>query len=64
MKVSNEEVRRKANEELISTQVKRRRWQWIGHVLRIEKEAIPRTVITWAPEGKSYLLLYGQTRKR
>ena len=33
MRVSNEEVRKRANMETISEQVKRSRWTWIGHVL-------------------------------
>ena len=61
MKASNEEVRRKINVELISIQVKRRRWQWICNVLRMEKEAIPRTAITWAPEGKRERETQGDT---
>ena len=64
MKASNEEVRRKINVELISIQVKRRLWQWIGHVLRMEKEATPRTAITWAPEGKRKRVRPRETRRR
>ena len=33
MCVSNEEVRRRANNETISELVRKRRWKWIGHVL-------------------------------
>ena len=52
MRVSNEEVRRRTNTEPISKQVRRRRWRWIGHVLRMDKEVNPRIALTWTPEGK------------
>ena len=30
----------------------KRRWQWIGHVLRINNNRNARTALDWAPEGK------------
>ena len=52
MKVTNEEVRERTRSERISTQIKTRRWRWIGHVLRMKPDSLPRTALTWAPEGK------------
>ena len=52
MRVSNEEVRRRANTETISELVRKRRWTWIGHVLRMDNSCLPRVALTWAPEGK------------
>ena len=52
MKVSNEEVRRRARTCTISEQIRRRRWRWIGHVLRMNNQQNPRIALTWAPEGK------------
>ena len=52
MRVSNEEVRRRANTETISELVRKRRWTWIGHVLRMDNSCLPRVAQTWAPEGK------------
>ena len=52
MHVSNEEVRRRANNETIRELVRKRRWTWIGHVLRRDKSCLPRVALTWAPEGK------------
>ena len=52
MRVSNEEVRRRANTETISELVRKRRWTWIGHVLRMDSSCLPRVALTWAPEGK------------
>ena len=33
-------------------EVKTRRWKWIGHVLRMERNSHCRTAPTWQPEGK------------
>ena len=52
MKVTNKEVRERTRSERISTQIKTRRWRWIGHVLRMKPGSLPRTAQTWAPEGK------------
>jgi hypothetical protein len=52
-KITNTEARRKrAGLEKISTIVKKRRWQWIGHVLRMDNNRNTRTALDWAPEGK------------
>ena len=52
MKVTNEEVRRRAKTCTISEQVRRRRWRWIGHVLRMAYDQNPRIALTWTPEGR------------
>ena len=52
MKVSNEEVRRRNRTCIISELMKRRRWRWIGHVLRMNNQQNPRIALTWAPERK------------
>ncbi len=36
----------------ISETVKVRRWRWIGHILRREKDNNCRVALTWTPEGK------------
>ena len=51
-KVSNETMRETAGVEKTSTLIKKRRWQWLGHVLRMEANAHPRIALGWAPEGK------------
>ena len=38
--------------ETISKQVARRRWAWLGHVLRMDHHSHPRIALTWVPEGK------------
>lgn len=52
MRVTNEEIRRRTGVETISSQVARRRWAWLGHVLRMDHNTHPRTALTWVPEGK------------
>ena len=51
MKVSNEEIRNWAN-LTISEQIYRRRWRFIGHILRMDANQHPKTAFTWDPEGK------------
>ena len=52
MKATNEEVRKRTGSERLSTQIRTRRWTWIGHVLRMKPDSLPRTALNWAPEGK------------
>ena len=52
MRVPNDEIRRRAGIEKISTQVRRRRWKWIGHVLRMAPNRNPHVALSWAPSGK------------
>ena len=51
-RVPNEEIRARAGSETISKQVARRRWTWLGHVLRMDYHSHPRIALTWVPEGK------------
>ena len=52
MKISNEEVRKTAGVAKISSLIKKRRWQWIGHVIRMDANYHPRIALSWTPEGK------------
>jgi len=52
MRVTMEEVRERAGTYTISEQIRRWRWRWIGHVLRMDHQQYPRIALTWAPEGK------------
>ncbi|XP_078355297.1 uncharacterized protein LOC144639902 [Oculina patagonica] len=52
MKISNEEIRNRANISTISEQILRRRWKFIGHILRMDPSKHPKTALTWAPEGR------------
>jgi len=50
--IKNEELLKMAQLPCLTSEVKRRRWKWIGHVLRMKKDATPRTALHWTPEGK------------
>ena len=50
--VSNRDILAKTKLKTISTEVKIRRWKWVGHILRMEKNSNCETALTWTPEGK------------
>ena len=50
--ISNNELWRRAEEIEISTQIKRQKWNWIGHTLRKGDEAIAKEALDWNPQGK------------
>ena len=50
--ISNRDLYERARESPISETLKVRRWRWIGHVLRREKDNNCRVALTWTPEGK------------
>ena len=51
IRVTNKEVRKRARTCTISEQIRRRRWCWIGHVLRIDHQQNPHIALTWEPVG-------------
>jgi len=51
-RVTNKEMWERAGMNNIVLEVKKRRWRWLGHVLRMKKERHPHAVLTWAPPGK------------
>ena len=51
-KISNIELHKQTNSTDMRTILKRKRWVWIGHVLRRPQENITRTALRWTPEGK------------
>jgi hypothetical protein len=50
-KITNEELWRIAQQKLVENQIKRRKWNWIGHTLRKEAGAIEKTALDWNPQG-------------
>ena len=50
--ISNKDLEKKTSIENIVTEIKRRRWNWIGHVLRMKKNRHPYRASTWRPMGK------------
>ena len=51
-KISNAELHRRTETGKMSEIVTRRRWTWIGHLLRMDNNKICVTALTWKPEGK------------
>ena len=51
-KVTNKELLERANVDRLSEEVRRRRWRFIGHILRKHPDNDCVTALTWAPEGK------------
>ena len=51
-KISNAELRKRTGTRSVVTEVRGRRWKWIGHVCRMERTAIPRIAMRWTPEGR------------
>ena len=43
---------RQCNQESMATILIRRRWKWIGHVIRRDQNSITKTSLHWTPEGK------------
>ena len=58
MRITSEEVRKRANVEFISGKVKRRRWIWLGHVLRMDQNANPRIALTVFLKGEGEGVAY------
>eukprot|EP00105_Crassostrea_gigas_P027665 XP_011449082.1 PREDICTED: uncharacterized protein LOC105343405 [Crassostrea gigas] len=50
--ISNNELRDMAGQEGIAVEIARRKWRWIGHVLRKDQHDITRESIFWTADGK------------
>ena len=50
--ISNYELRRRTGTEPITQKVWRKRWKWIGHVLRMPPAALPQVALRWTPDGR------------
>ena len=51
--ISNEELWKRTEETKMSVQIKRQKWNWIGHMLRKGNDDIKREALDWNPQGKS-----------
>jgi hypothetical protein len=50
-KITKEEPWRIIQQKQIENQIKRRKWNWIGHTLRKEAGAIEKAALDWNPQG-------------
>lgn len=51
-KISNKELYKKTKSQSVILEIKRRRIRWLGHVLRMGLDRIPKTALRWTPPGK------------
>ena len=51
-KVWNEDLMSRCNHEDMGTIIMKKRWRWIGHLLRREDSNISKTALRWTPEGR------------
>ena len=50
--ISNQLLLSQCKHDNMATIIMRRRWKWIGHVIRREQENITQTALHWTPDGK------------
>jgi hypothetical protein len=50
-KITNEELWRITKQKPTEIQIKRRKWNWMGHTLHKEAGAIEKTALDWNPQG-------------
>ena len=50
--VSNEELWSKTKQVTLETEIKKRKWEWIGHTLRKPAANIPRQALYWNPQER------------
>ena len=51
-KITNREIRLKTNQLIVTEVLKKRRWTYLGHVLRMPEDRLPSRVYQWQPEGR------------
>ena len=50
--ISNIQVCSRTGINCITDEIKKRRWRWLGHVLRMDRKRLPSTALKWTPSGK------------
>ena len=51
-RISNEDLLTRCGKEDMETTIIKRRWKWIGHILRKDPSSITRTALHWTLDGK------------
>ena len=51
-KIRNEDLYQRTGSSNIALEIKKRRFKWLGHVLRMPNENIPKIALRWTPTGK------------
>jgi len=50
-RIANKELWKKTSEQPVLEQLRRRKWNWIGHTLRRSDDSIVKQVLRWMPQG-------------
>ena len=50
--ISNNNLYARAKTVPVCDIIKNRKWRWIGHILRSERQVDAKAALTWTPEGK------------
>jgi hypothetical protein len=48
--ISNVDLYARTNSISMEDEIKMKRWRWLGHVIRMNDDKIPKTSLTWRPE--------------
>ena len=51
-KISNKNLSELTGVNDINIEIRKRRWRWLGHVLRMDASRHTKTAIKWTPAGK------------
>ena len=62
--ISNEQLWDRTNQSPVETEIKKRKWSWIGHTLRKPASNITRQALYWNPQGKRKVGRPKQTWRR
>jgi len=63
-RITNKKLLKKTNEEPVLDQLRRRKWNCIGHTLRRSDDSIAKQVLQWTPQGHRERGRQGNTWKR
>ena len=50
--ITNKELWKRTKQPRIDWQIRKRKWEWLGHTLRKLSDDIARQVLEWNPQGK------------
>jgi len=50
--IGNKDLLTSCNLQPLSVAVRKKRWRWLGHVLRMETDSLPRVALRWTPQGR------------
>ena len=50
--ISNQELYKKTNSKIMVQEIRYRRMSWLGHILRMDQQRIPKVALKWTPPGR------------